>query len=201
MNPAGIRSIIVLTGLAALAGCGTTTSLQKPGDAEAGIDLAGYDQVIVANFTNDATSSKAFKGKTADEKRVAHQADTDAATNTFADMIVAELIKTDAFSQVGRGESPQAGALWIDGRITRFEKGSAAARLFVGMGAGSSYFDATVNVKDAATGNTLGTIVVDKNSWVLGGGLAAGQSVEGFMRGGAKKVATELQEAKLGPSE
>lgn len=190
--------VAVLIGGAILAGCGTTTPLQSTGGAEAAIDLSGYDRVVVTRFTNEATSSKAFKGKDADEKRRAHQADADAASNTIADMIVAELIKTSAFESVERGDAAQPGALWIDGRITRYEKGNAAARLFIGMGAGSSYFDAVVNIKDAGSGDMLGTVVIDRNSWVLGGGVAAGQSVEGFMQSGAKKVADELQAAKTG---
>ena len=42
---------------------------------------------------------------------------------------------------------------------------------------------------------SLGQIVTDKNSWALGGGLAATQTPEGFMRGAAKKIAAEC--AKL----
>ncbi len=82
--------------------------------------------------------------------------------------------------------------------ITRLKKGSAAARLLIGFGAGSSYFDATVRVRDGASGADYGTIMVDKNSWALGGGLASAQSVESFMEGAAKKVAGELQAAGLG---
>ncbi len=62
------------------------------------------------------------------------------------------------------------------------------------MGAGSSYFDAVVAFGDGVTRESIGTITVDKNSWALGGGLAAGQSVQGFMRGAARSVANQLYE-------
>jgi hypothetical protein len=68
------------------------------------------------------------------------------------------------------------------------------------MGAGSSYFDAILRCKDADSGQQIGEIVVDKNSWALGGGLAAGQTVQGFMEGAAKKAAAQLAEAKNGTS-
>ena len=70
----------------------------------------------------------------------------------------------------------------------------------IGLGAGSSYFDADVVFSDNPSGRRLGQISTDKNSWFLGGGLAAGQSVEGFMHGAAKKVAKELATAKFGPN-
>jgi hypothetical protein len=67
-------------------------------------------------------------------------------------------------------------------------EGNAALRMFVGMGAGSSYFDANVRFSDSR-GKSLGMIRVDKNSWALGGGLAATQTVDTYMREGAKKTA------------
>ncbi len=66
----------------------------------------------------------------------------------------------------------------------------------VGLGAGSAYFDAVVEMYDSETNQKLGEIIVDKNSWALGGFLAAGQSVESFMNGAAKKVAEEMQKSK-----
>jgi len=72
--------------------------------------------------------------------------------------------------------------------ITRFVEGNAALRFLVGMGAGSSYFDAT----DGASGSSIATLSADKNSWGLGGSLAAGQTVYTFMDEAAKKTAKEV---------
>jgi uncharacterized NAD-dependent epimerase/dehydratase family protein len=66
------------------------------------------------------------------------------------------------------------------------------------MGAGSSYFDATTALADAETGASLGLVTTDKNSWALGGGIAAGQTVQSFMQGAAEKIAKELKERKKG---
>jgi hypothetical protein len=70
-------------------------------------------------------------------------------------------------------------------------EGNVALRLLVGMGAGSSYFDANIRLIDGASGATLSTTKVDKNSWGLGGGIAASQTVESFMNQGAKAVAKD----------
>jgi hypothetical protein len=49
---------------------------------------------------------------------------------------------------------------------------------------------ASVNFRDSK-GSSIGVIKVDKNSWPLGGGLAAGQNPEAFMNGAADKIAEE----------
>ena len=96
-----------------------------------------------------------------------------------------------AYTSVARGGKTDANTLVIEGEVTRFVEGNAALRALVGLGAGSSYFDADVRFLDGANGKVVGTMKADKNSWVLGGGLAAGQTVETFMNGAAKKVGQE----------
>ncbi|WP_371311847.1 DUF4410 domain-containing protein [Pseudovibrio flavus] len=93
-------------------------------------------------------------------------------------------------------ESVEEEAIIIRGNISRFKNGSALARAVVGFGAGSSYLDANVDVVDAKTGAKLGKIVVDKNSWPLGGMLAATQTGESYLTGAASKIAEELHHAK-----
>jgi hypothetical protein len=56
-----------------------------------------------------------------------------------------------------------------------------------------------VDLSDNATGENLGQVVVDKNSWGLGGAIAASQNVEGFMQGAAERIATELAKSKQEP--
>ena len=97
---------------------------------------------------------------------------------------------------MAREGSEDGSTLLIGGPITKFERGSTAARLWVGMGAGSSYLDALVEVRQGTTGALLGTVLVNKNSWGGGGALAAGQTADGFMEEAAKKVAEELHKAK-----
>ena len=116
----------------------------------------------------------------------------------FSDLIALELTKTQAFEKVNRVDKPQPGTLVVSGDITRCSEGNASLRLWIGLGAGNSYFDATVRASDADTGQPIGEMVVDKNSWAGGGGLAAGQTVKSFMEAAAKQVAAQLSQAKTG---
>jgi opacity protein-like surface antigen len=78
--------------------------------------------------------------------------------------------------------------------ITKYEEGNSMLRLFIGMGAGSSFFEAEVYFRDS-NGAVIGKIKADKNSWALGGGVAAAQNPTMFMNGAADKIAEEA--AKL----
>ena len=80
----------------------------------------------------------------------------------------------------------------------RYEEGNAAARFWIGMGIGSSYFDALVHLQKQNDNELVGELKVDKNSWWLGGGHAAGQNVESFMKLAAQKLAQEMVKAKQG---
>jgi hypothetical protein len=62
----------------------------------------------------------------------------------------------------------------------------------VGFAAGNVNFDARLQLVDGGTGESLGTWDVNKNSWALGGGIAATQTPEGFMQEAAGKIGTEL---------
>jgi hypothetical protein len=168
-----------------LIGCGTTSSL-KAARGNNVPSLQKYNQVSVLDFA-DKTKNDEPRDKMREYGR------------HFADLVAVELLKTNAFGKVDRVESPQPGSLALAGDITRCTEGSSALRYWVGMGAGSSYLDATLRFSDADSSEPIGEIVVDKNSWALGGGLAAGQTVQKFMEGAAKKVANQLAEAKHHP--
>lgn len=194
------RTVVSFFLLSFLAACGTTSSLQQAEPSAEKIDLTAYQHVVIADFEDEATENKVFKSNEKGQaKKAEYRADVKAAGVTFAEYVQAELDKLNFLESVSRGdEAAGEGALLIDGKVTRFERGNAAAKFLIGLGAGSTYFDALVRVRDASTGEELGTIVVDKNSWVLGGVISASQNVEGFMRGGAQKVAREVYIAKMG---
>jgi opacity protein-like surface antigen len=78
----------------------------------------------------------------------------------------------------------------IDGVITKYHEGNPMLRAFIGMGAGSAFFEADVYFRNSE-GNIIGKIKADKNSWALGGGLAAAQNPTMFMNGAAAKIAEE----------
>lgn len=182
---------LIFAGALLLQGCGTTSGLKSVDEAEV-MDFRGYDRIVVLDFA-DSTNKAAMKA----DKREVYAAKTAAATRTFADLIAAEIRKTGAYEEVLR-ESNGEPAVIVSGTIIGYKEGNAAARFLIGMGAGSSYFDAEVLFSDLVSSERLAEVRVDKNSWALGGGLAAGQTVEHFMHGAAKKIARELAEAKAG---
>lgn len=169
---------------AGLTGCGTTSDL-KPVSGAAIRNVHKYNQVSVLDF-EVKTRGKAGAAPELLQAKGKH----------FADLIAMELETTRAFGKVSRAPAPLPGSLLVSGDITRLTEGSASLRFWVGMGAGSSYFDATVNFNDTDTAQKLGEILVDKNSWGLGGGIASGQTVEVFMQVAAKKVAEQVTKVK-----
>ena len=152
-----------------------------------------YDRVVVLDFV-DGTD----KTKISADKRIAFDEAMKIAVRDFADRIAGEIRKTGVFTQVLR-EPAEGEALRISGTITRYASGNAMLRLLIGFGAGSSYFDATVDLSDNTSAEKLGQVIVDKNSWGLGGAIAASQNVEGFMQGAAEKIAKDLASAKREP--
>jgi Domain of unknown function (DUF4410) len=112
-------------------------------------------------------------------------------TTDFPDKICKGITSKKAFTSVMRNSKPSSGTLVIEGEVTKYVEGNPMLRAMVGMGAGSSYFDANVRFVDGGTGKVIGNLTAGKNSWVLGGGLAAGQTAKGFMLGAAEKVSVE----------
>jgi len=170
-------ALVALAG-SVLTACGTTSSL-KGTQGEAITSTRRFSKVTVHDFKLSAPEV----GEKVNASKI-----------YFADRIATEIKKTGKFSSVGRNSKPDSNTLVIDGVITKYEEGNTAMRFFIGMGAGSALFEADVNFRDSK-GTTIGKIKVDKNSWALGGGIAAGQNPETFMNGASDKVAAEA--AKL----
>jgi len=154
--------------------CGTTSDINLA--TAGGIGNTRYSKVLVKDFSATVMDRKNQIGS---------------AKKYFPDRIAQEINKTGRFASVKRSGKADAKTLVIDGVVTRYQEGNAALRLLVGMGAGSSYFDSTVNFHNGLNGKPIGSIKVDKNSWGLGGGLAAGQTPTTYMDGAAKKIAKE----------
>jgi hypothetical protein len=178
--------LVIAAGAALVSGCGSTSNMKPVAGADIR-SLQKYNRVCVLAIGNK-TSSQPEAGSEYMQSQ----------GRRFADLIALEVEKKAVFEKVAHVAAPQPGSLVIQGDITRCVEGSAAMRLLVGLGAGSSYFDATVQFADADTGQQLGEITVDKNSWVLGGGIASTQTVEEFMEGAAKKIAEQAARAKNG---
>jgi Domain of unknown function (DUF4410) len=171
--------LLAIAGSLILTACGTTTSLQDTHGAAITTLSRKFSKVMVQDFK---TAVRDKEGKAG------------AAEISFADRIATEIKKSGKFSNVGRNGKPDANTLVIDGTITKYEEGNPSLRFWIGMGAGSSFFEADVEFHDGKR-TSIGKIKVDKNSWALGGGLAAGQTPQTCMDGATEKVAAEA--AKL----
>lgn len=183
VNWAAGRIVGLMLVFVGFGGCGTVGQIEGVvEDDGVEIDLSGYARVVVLDM-GDGTKEQDVP---------------DFVRSNFADRIAAEIRRAGAFDYVSR-ELGGDKSLVISGEVTRYAEGNPALKLLFGFGAGSTYFDASVRFTDSQSDELLGELAVDKNSWVLGGGVAAGQTVEQFMKGAAEKIAKELTEAKGDP--
>lgn len=160
--------------------CGTTSSIHSSDATTSNLDLSNYENVVVELFSDGTKKSNVpnyFLEK-------------------FQQQIIASIKEKDIFNNVSAevvDSTTIPKTLFIKGSVTRYEEGDPTARLLIGLGEGSSYLDAKIHLVDSATKKQIGEIIVDKNSWGLGGLIAANQTVETFMVGAAKKIASELE--------
>jgi hypothetical protein len=169
-----IKSAVFSLAISSLVSCGSV-SASKPAAGTTATVTKSFSKVIVRDFSAGPDSG------------------ADAATGAkFAGIIASEIKQSHPGTQVLRTGKPDGSTLVISGVITRFVEGNAALRLLVGMGAGSSYFDANIQVTDGGNNASVTSLHADKNSWGLGGGIAASQTVDTFMNEAAKKTAAEV---------
>jgi hypothetical protein len=178
-----MRIYIFLAVMMLLSACGTTSNLRNTDNSAHLPDFTSYNTVVINDFTNGVTKKK-------DDAQIISEG------KKFADIIATSIKKEKVFNNVERNSTSASHALLIDGEITEYEQGNSALRFMVGFGAGSSHFDAKVYFKDNVTKNILGNIDVDKQSWALGGALAATQDVKSHMESSASKIANEIAKAK-----
>jgi hypothetical protein len=169
-----------------LAGCGSISKIQPSTEGHA-TDLTKYTRVVVASF-EDKVSEKAKDPEVQARRRTG--------VGRFRELLALELRSSGAFTQVSTDASNEPNTLLIGGAVTRYVEGSGFARLAIGLGAGNAYFDATVEIRDAATKQLLGTVVVDRNSWGGGGVFSMSQTLDTFMNEAAKSVSAQVVAAK-----
>jgi hypothetical protein len=178
-----MRHAFVLCSALILAGCGSLGTLDASKKQKA--DIADYDHVVVGEFTAGGDRIKA------------KPEEVEAGRRAFSEKIVEELRALNAFDSVEPGEASAMPALKISGTVDQWQPGNVAARTLVGF-VGISEFDATVIFSDAATGEELGRLAVNRNSWPLPVGSASNvvQSVDFHMHQAAHRIAAELAKAK-----
>lgn len=200
MTAAPLRySLLTLT--LALAACGTTSNLQRSPSADTGasasavetaaLDFSRYSEVLVRDFVNQNSLQPEDAAA-----REALTASTDAACKRFADLIAEDLRKDGAFATVRREGEPTSDTLVIEGVVSRFDPSNPVKRIVPLVG--SAEFDARVAFLDGLSGAELSFIAVDKNSSLLGGSMAAIQTVDTLLKSAAGKVSRETVRAKKG---
>ena len=182
-----IKIVLAVSLVLLMSACGTTSGIKQQGDVVNEVDLTKYNVVVI----------KAFDDETKGNRLPIY------ASNNFSDRITGAIRGKGTFEQVLREadfdpkEHEASNVMMLQGAITRYQEGNAALKLWVGFGAGSTYFDAKVELFDMLKGDSLGQIDVDRNSWALGGAIAASQTVDQFMREAAEKVASELAKKRV----
>jgi hypothetical protein len=173
-----------------LTGCATKPAIKSAGGEP--LNLGDYQAVVVSDFGDKATPPGT------DTRHQDSRDQVRSAGRNFADLIASEIRKTQSFREVVREGTPAAPTLLVGGNITRYERGDVTFRRTIGLGAGSCYFDASVEIKDGKTGKLLGTVTVDRSSFVLGGDIAASETPEVFMEQAARRIAKEIGKIRSG---
>ena len=182
-------SVLVFTAVL-LSGCGTTSSFQTAPSAQEFIDLSPYDRLLVEDFADEATK------RAKPEMQPVLQPKVKLASVMFADQVASVVKAEGGFAAVERAGGASVGTLVLRGAITQYDEGSPTLRWMVGFNAGNVNFDATLQLVDGGSQDVLGTWLVDKNSWALGGGIAATQTPELFMAEAARKIGEELARSR-----
>ena len=176
-----MRNLLLVLLSIAVTACGTTSALKQGEEKVLNKDFSNYNSVVVSDF-GDATKNQNMP---------------EYAGANFADRIISAIREKGTFEKVTDNPQEISGnTLVVSGDVTRYQEGNSTLKFLIGFGAGGTYFDANVSISDMNTQSQLGVINVDKNSWALGGVIAAGQSVDHFMNQAAKKIADELSERK-----
>ncbi|MCC8368778.1 MAG: DUF4410 domain-containing protein [Rickettsia endosymbiont of Oxypoda opaca] len=178
-----MKNFIFLILMLLLSACGSTSGIRNTQKSTDLPNFSKYDCVIVNDFIDSTSKSSNNPHVISEGKK-------------FAD-IIANLIKSKKlFNIVERNVDSTTTAILIDGKITKYNEGNAVMRTLIGFGAGSSQFDAKINIRDNETKQLLGTIDVNKMSWALGGAIAGTQDVKSHMNSAASKIADECAIAK-----
>lgn len=173
----------------ALGACahGKMGAIEQP--LESGVLSKSTPIAVEKISANDA----AFSGdKSADVTRVNQEKRE--IEDRFAQMVVSQLVKRGYKASVSEG--PVKSGVVLSGKVTKIEHGSAAARIFVGMGAGSANMFTNFKLEDRTTGKVLSKFQVIATSGGRAGLMAAGSFMEAHLEDGSTKTAQYLNGEK-----
>lgn len=107
---------------------------------------------------------------------------------------VAEQLRRKGFSADAVESAPSSGMV-LTGKVTKIENGSAAARILVGMGAGSANMYTDFKLSDVKSQKVLGKFEIIATSGGNGGLQAAGSYLNAHIKDGAEKAAAYIAES------
>jgi hypothetical protein len=198
MDMQKVTAFLLMPQLCLLVACGSTSNLQGEEQAKT-IDLAPYSQLLVEDFTDDATA------RAQGYRQLILKPKVDRAAKAFPNWIAESVRSSGGFSSVERTGTPGASTLVLRGVIHQYDDGNASLRKILGFWAGNTNFDSTVQLVDGGSGNVLGSWKIDKNSFsYLGTDMTTpavtergyAPTPEVFMQEAARKIAEELSERK-----
>jgi hypothetical protein len=167
----------------------------KIGAIEQGLQKGSIDPANTIYVPTISTANTAFSGdKSAKQEKVDEEKKQ---IEQRFNRDIAEQLRKKGFKAEAVSVLPKTGLVLI-GSVTRFEHGSAAARIFVGMGAGSSNMFTDFQLKDVATEKTLAKFEIIATSGGNGGLQAAGGYIKAHLIDGSEKTAEYIAKANSG---
>ncbi len=137
-----------------------------------------------AIFTGDKSEEKK---RVEDERKIIKE--------SLSTMIVEQLNKAGFSAKVYTpSEKILDNTYLLEGKVTRFEHGSGAARMLVGMGAGSSNMYIPVKVFNAKSKKSVAEFEVVATSGGRGGLISMGSFLDAHMADASEKIAQYLGE-------
>lgn len=181
-----MRIHVLLVGILVLSGCATG----KMGNIETPLAAGAISKTTPIYVEAVSTKDTFVSGdKSGNAKRV-NEIKEKIATE-YAGKIVEHLKKRGYNAQTADGPSKMG--LTISGDATKVENGSAAARYFVGMGAGSSNLFTNFTITDNVKKATLAKFQIIATS---GGESGVGSYLDRFLNDGGKKLAEYVETGK-----
>ncbi len=175
----------VLTYLLMLVSASTACAPVPPLTDDWGDKISNYDCIEIQNFFVDREDFSTHK-----MERVAEISEE--VIDSIQHMIVGEISRSKVYGSVKKTDNCEGRTLVFGGTVTDFKKGSRAARLLIGLGAGKQKLEVKTYLKDKKTDAILASKKVVDRKW---GGLAGGDEAKG-LRDFAEKVVRFVKTGK-----
>ncbi len=108
---------------------------------------------------------------------------------------IAKALRDEGYNANAVSTTAKAGIV-ITGNVTMIDRGSAAKRMWVGMGAGSSNLDTDFTIEDRSQHKVLSKFEIKATSGGRGGLASTGSFVDEHMSDGGEKVADYISGKK-----